>query len=105
MQQLNIISHLIFRDNPRFGINDWQNEWDGSPKSYTFGEELNESQRKKLIKNRMSLAYQSELNQYFIPILIEIDIQNNCDIKCNKSIFNYKEVDTILELFLYRMQI
>ena len=43
--------HFIFRDNPRFGINDWHNEWDG-PKSYTFGENLNYFQRKKLIRNK-----------------------------------------------------
>ena len=43
---------FIIRDNPRFGINDWHSEWDGSPKSYTFGENLNYFQRKKLIKNQ-----------------------------------------------------
>ena len=44
-----MFSSLPFRDNPRFGKNDWHNEWDGASKSYTFGEELDDSQRKKLV--------------------------------------------------------
>ena len=39
----------LYRDNPRFGKNDWQNEWHGDARSYTFGEELDEHQRMKLL--------------------------------------------------------
>ena len=44
--------YFTFRDNPRFGINDWHNEWEGSPQAYTFGQNLNKAQSKKLVKNQ-----------------------------------------------------
>jgi catechol-2,3-dioxygenase/uncharacterized coiled-coil protein SlyX len=37
-----------FKDNPRFGINDWQNEWDEQQEDYTFGQNLIESEKQKL---------------------------------------------------------
>ena len=43
---------IVFRDNPRFGKNNWHNEWDGVSKPYIFGEELDEGQKKKLIRNQ-----------------------------------------------------
>ena len=46
---IKLIFSIIFRDNPRFGKNDWQNEWHGDARSYTFGEELDEHQRMKLL--------------------------------------------------------
>jgi len=38
-----------YKDNPRFGLNDWQAEWDGVQDEYTFGQELIESDKKELI--------------------------------------------------------
>jgi len=38
-----------YKDNPRFGLNDWQNEWDGVQDDYTFGQELMEADRKELL--------------------------------------------------------
>lgn len=37
-----------FRDNERFGIKDWQKEWDGQQENYKFGSELTESERAKM---------------------------------------------------------
>merc|ERR1719265_2470159 len=37
-----------YKDNPRFGINDWQDEWDGEQDEYFFGDNLIESDKKVL---------------------------------------------------------
>lgn len=37
-----------YKDNPRFGINDWQGEWDGVQDEYSFGANLIESDKTKL---------------------------------------------------------
>merc|ERR1712151_1359008 len=37
-----------FQDNPRFGINDWQEEWDQEQEDYSFGQNLVESDQQKL---------------------------------------------------------
>merc|ERR1711920_565025 len=37
-----------FQDNPRFGVNDWQDEWDQEQEEYVFGQNLVESDRAKL---------------------------------------------------------
>jgi len=36
------------KDNPRFGLNQWQNDWDGQIEEYSFGQNLNEKQRSRL---------------------------------------------------------
>lgn len=36
-------------DNPRFGLNDWQNPWDGEHDDYQWGENLNEAQKAKAL--------------------------------------------------------
>jgi len=33
------------KDNPRFGLNDWQNAWDGKVDEYKFGDNLTEKER------------------------------------------------------------
>lgn len=38
-----------FRDNERFGMSDWQKEWDGQQDEYMFGSELDEEARKALL--------------------------------------------------------
>merc|ERR1712224_795363 len=38
-----------YKDNPRFGINDWQEEWDGEHEAYSFGQNLIEADRKELV--------------------------------------------------------
>uniref|UniRef100_A0A7S4QVH1 Uncharacterized protein n=1 Tax=Alexandrium monilatum TaxID=311494 RepID=A0A7S4QVH1_9DINO len=38
-----------FKDNPRFGINDWQAEWDQEQEDYTFGQNLIEKDRSQLL--------------------------------------------------------
>jgi len=38
-----------YKDNPRFGLNDWQDEWDGEHEAYTFGDNLIESDKKELV--------------------------------------------------------
>jgi len=40
------------QDNERFGINDWQNAWDGQQADYSFGKNLGAGDRKKLV-NKM----------------------------------------------------
>jgi hypothetical protein len=37
------------KDNPRFGMNEWQLPWDGEQDDYEYGQNLNEAQRQKLI--------------------------------------------------------
>mmetsp|Transcript_8961 Transcript_8961/g.18371 ORF Transcript_8961/g.18371 Transcript_8961/m.18371 type:complete len:188 (+) Transcript_8961:2-565(+) len=37
------------KDNPRFGLNQWQNDWDGTVDEYTFGENLTSHQRARLL--------------------------------------------------------
>eukprot|EP00746_Dinoflagellata_sp_MGD_P147350 gnl/MRDRNA2_/MRDRNA2_79710_c0_seq1.p1 gnl/MRDRNA2_/MRDRNA2_79710_c0~~gnl/MRDRNA2_/MRDRNA2_79710_c0_seq1.p1 ORF type:complete len:689 (+),score=164.12 gnl/MRDRNA2_/MRDRNA2_79710_c0_seq1:106-2172(+) len=37
-----------YKDNPRFGVNDWQDEWDGVQEEYFFGDNLIESDKKAL---------------------------------------------------------
>jgi len=37
------------KDNPRFGLNQWQNDWDGVVKDYKLGGNLTEDQRRKLL--------------------------------------------------------
>merc|ERR1712127_55651 len=34
------------KDNPRFGLNDWQTEWDGTVSDYQMGDNLTEAQRR-----------------------------------------------------------
>jgi len=38
-----------FRDNARFGKNDWQHAWDGVQDKYTYGANLTEEQKKALV--------------------------------------------------------
>jgi len=38
-----------YKDNPRFGLNDWQAEWDGVQDEYQFGQELIEADRRELV--------------------------------------------------------
>jgi len=38
-----------YKDNPRFGLNDWQAEWDGVQDDYFFGDNLIEADRKELV--------------------------------------------------------
>mmetsp|Transcript_28217 Transcript_28217/g.65241 ORF Transcript_28217/g.65241 Transcript_28217/m.65241 type:complete len:781 (-) Transcript_28217:66-2408(-) len=37
------------RDNPRFGINDWQAQWDGQHDEYVFGQNLTEMDKEALV--------------------------------------------------------
>mmetsp|Transcript_27955 Transcript_27955/g.50903 ORF Transcript_27955/g.50903 Transcript_27955/m.50903 type:complete len:636 (-) Transcript_27955:406-2313(-) len=37
------------RDNPRFGINDWHQEWDGVQEAYRFGKHLSKEDKEKLV--------------------------------------------------------
>jgi len=37
------------KDNPRFGLNQWQNDWDGLVKEYKLGDNLGQDQRRKLL--------------------------------------------------------
>lgn len=38
-----------FRDNVRFGKNDWQTKWDGEQDQYKFGDNLTEEQKAALV--------------------------------------------------------
>jgi len=38
-----------YKDNPRFGINDWQEEWDTEQEAYEFGANLIEADRRELV--------------------------------------------------------
>ena len=37
------------QDNKRFGLNDWQQAWDGSQERYKFGQNLDAADRAKLV--------------------------------------------------------
>ena len=37
------------QDNPRFGLQDWQDEWDGKQDEYTCGANLTEEEKKELV--------------------------------------------------------
>lgn len=38
-----------YKDNPRFGVNDWQEAWDGQQEDYEFGMNLIESDKRELL--------------------------------------------------------
>lgn len=38
-----------FRDNTRFGMNDWQKAWDGEQADYKYGQHLSAEQKAKLV--------------------------------------------------------
>jgi hypothetical protein len=38
-----------YEDNPRFGLNQWQNDWDGQTEGYRLGANLTAAERKKLL--------------------------------------------------------
>ena len=37
------------KDNPRFGLQDWQDQWDGKQDKYTYGANLTEEEQKELV--------------------------------------------------------
>jgi len=37
------------KDNPRFGLNQWQADWDGEADEYEFGQNLTEAQRNRAV--------------------------------------------------------
>uniref|UniRef100_A0A7S1RCX9 Uncharacterized protein n=1 Tax=Alexandrium catenella TaxID=2925 RepID=A0A7S1RCX9_ALECA len=37
-----------YKDNPRFGLNQWHDDWDGEQDAYEFGQHLSEAERKRL---------------------------------------------------------
>ena len=37
------------QDNARFGLNDWQEEWDGEQEEYKFGQHLNQKEARRLV--------------------------------------------------------
>jgi len=38
-----------FKDNARFGLNDWQKEWDGEQEKYSFGDNLSSYEKEELV--------------------------------------------------------
>jgi hypothetical protein len=38
-----------FQDNPRFGLNEWQNAWDGTQYAYTYAQNLSGEQKARLV--------------------------------------------------------
>lgn len=53
------------QDNVRFGINDWQKDWDGKQADYVFGQNLDAADRAKLVNEAQEMphrpAHQSHL--------------------------------------------
>eukprot|EP00928_Gymnodinium_smaydae_P007338 TRINITY_DN1264_c1_g2_i1.p1 TRINITY_DN1264_c1_g2~~TRINITY_DN1264_c1_g2_i1.p1 ORF type:complete len:765 (+),score=99.06 TRINITY_DN1264_c1_g2_i1:65-2359(+) len=45
-----------FKDNPRFGVDDWQAEWDGEQDEYTFGVNLGERDKMELVNKITNVA-------------------------------------------------
>ena len=43
-----------FKDNPRFGLNNWQDEWDEEQEKYVYGSNLTNEERDKLINKSSS---------------------------------------------------
>merc|ERR1712050_297760 len=40
-----------FQDNPRYGVSDWQDDWDGEQEDYKFGQNLIAADRAQLVNN------------------------------------------------------
>jgi hypothetical protein len=40
-----------YEDNPRFGMNQWQNDWNGQTEQYRLGSNLSAAERRKLLNN------------------------------------------------------
>jgi len=40
-------------DNPRFGLNDWHDEWDGEQDTYKLGQHLDAEDKKNLINKAL----------------------------------------------------
>lgn len=38
-----------FKDNERFGKNDWMEDWDGEQDEYKFGQDLTDEQKSQLV--------------------------------------------------------
>jgi hypothetical protein len=45
-----------YRDNPRFGMNQWQNDWDGHIEEYKLGQNLTAEERRKLLHKAEKIA-------------------------------------------------
>ena len=55
------------KDNPRFGLNNWQNEWDGEQEKYNFGDNLDEAEKKDLINTPECI------NDQILPDIVKHD--------------------------------
>lgn len=49
------------KDNPRFGINDWQQDWDGEVDEYSFGDNLSTKDKEQL-KNKIKKKAEAKAN-------------------------------------------
>jgi len=49
-----------FQDNPRFGINEWQQSWDGDQEEYEFGMHLTKDDQDRLINKTKKNAHKKE---------------------------------------------
>merc|ERR1711881_660272 len=50
-----------YKDNPRFGANDWQDEWDQEQDDYAYGDNLIEADKKDLV-NKVEKEHRAEKN-------------------------------------------
>lgn len=48
------------KDNERFGLNNWQNAWDGKQDAYTFGKNLNKEERSELVNTVQDMPLRPE---------------------------------------------
>lgn len=48
------------QDNKRFGLNDWQEAWDGKQEAYTFGSNLNAEERARLVNKVQDKPFRPE---------------------------------------------
>mmetsp|Transcript_3850 Transcript_3850/g.6777 ORF Transcript_3850/g.6777 Transcript_3850/m.6777 type:complete len:707 (-) Transcript_3850:206-2326(-) len=49
-----------FQDNPRFGVGDWQESWDGEQEEYEFGKHLTKDDQQKLVNKVTEQARKKE---------------------------------------------
>lgn len=50
-----------YKDNPRFGVNDWQDEWDEEQDDYAYGDNLITSEKTELV-NKVEEEHRAEKN-------------------------------------------
>lgn len=70
------------KDNPRFGLNNWQNQWNGEQEKYNFGDNLDEAEKKDLINTPECI------NDQILPDVVKHDTIRHSELVNETSINN-----------------